>query len=354
MYNYKVCYLKAKEICEEIRQGKDVAKEIAKIEPWLKNYYKECRETWQKEYYFLLDEVVHSWDALYDVSKVVKEHWDTIYPNFAKPESRYQAVIRFANAREKFLGIPHTESIDVLKEIGWTSIDIMAAYVNNHYLNSTFLLSFSPDAVAKAAREDMDAAVRLMEKEGHDSLFTYGYTMHMQFGWIDFMYLFMKYEDCTFLTTQHKSKRLCKHCTEVLEKLEQGAAKHEEVEVWTDLLDFSVFEGVILTQRHLLASAAGQRLRKGNDWSSYVKSYHLVDEQHGYGAALCFAPLLKAPEYYDKETTVREVCFYRFDYFMPFDYVPESWRCSPTELPEEFVKKVYRSFCKLAGLEKRK
>lgn len=72
--------------------------------------------------------------------------------------------------------------------------------------------------------------------------------------------------------------------------------------------------------------------------------------QHGYGAALCFHTLLKGSEYYDNETTVREVYFYCFDYFMPFDYVPESWRCSPTGLPEDFVKKVYHSFCKLAVL----
>ena len=48
--------------------------------------------------------------------------------------------------------------------------------------------------------------------------------MH-QFWWIDFMYLFVKYEDRTFLTTQHKSKRLCKHCAEVLAKLETGYGK---------------------------------------------------------------------------------------------------------------------------------
>ncbi len=286
-----------------------------------------------------------------------------------------------------------------MKEIGWTPTDIMATYLDGRFGDRLFPLS--PDVVAKAVQEDMDTAVHLMEWEGHDGLFTHGYSMYHQFWWIDFMYLFVKYEDRTFLTTQHKSKRLCKHCGEILEKLEQGAAMHEDAEIWTDLPDFSIFDGATLVQKHLLASAAGQRLCKGNDWSSYVMSYHVVDEQHGYGAALCFNALLKGPEYYNKETTVREVCFYRFDHFMPFDHVPESWRCSPTEalcfnallkgpeyynkettvrevcfyrfdhfmpfdhvpeswrcspteLPEDFVRKAYRSFCKLAGLEKKK
>lgn len=351
-YSQNACYLRAEELCKAIRQGNDVAENISKIEPYLKNYYKERRTLLPEHNCFWFDEFVHPQDALYDISPAVKEYWDNVYRLLEIPESKYLAILRFVNAYQKYLGIPHAESIHILKKIGWIPTDIMATYLRGRFGGHIFPLS--PDVVAKAVQEDMDTAVHLMEREGHDDLFTHGYSMYHQFWWIDFMYLFVKYEDRTFLTIQHKSKRLCKHCAEILEKLEQGAAKHEDVEVWTDLPDFSIFDGVTLIQKHLLASAAGQRLCKGNDWDSYVKSYHLVDEQHGYGAALCFNALLKGPEYYDKETTVREVCFYRFDYFMPFDYVPESWRCSPTELPEEFVKKVYRSFCKLAGLEKRK
>ncbi len=169
------------------------------------------------------------------------------------------------------------------------------------------------------------------------------------------MYFFMEYQNRTFLSTQHKSKRLCKYCLEVLKKLENGPAKPEKAPEWTGLPDFSIFEGITLTQRHLMASAAGQHLRKGNDNNGYyVLSYHLVDEVRGYGAALRFDGFNKAPEYYNEERAAQGVYFYRFHYLMLFDHVPESWRCSPAELPEDFVKKVFRSFSKLAGLEKKK
>lgn len=343
----KQMYLKSEEICEAVRQGKDVTEDAAKIEPWLKHYYKERRKTMRENANFANDDLLHVWDALYDVSASVKKHWDTIYPLIEKPEGKYQAVLRFVNVREKFLGIPHTESIRILKKIGWTAADIMAAYLRNRHDTST--LALSPDVVAEAVREDMDTATLLMEKKGHD-LFTNGYDIYKNFEWIDFMYFFMEYQDRTFLTAQHKSKRLCKHCAEVLEKLERGAAKHEDVQVRTYLPDFSVFEGITLNQQHLMRSAAGQRLRKGNDNNGYyVLSYHLADEVHGYGAALRFNAFNKAPEYYNQERTAWGVYFYRFHYLMLFDHVPESWRCSPAELPEDFVNKVFRSFSKLAG-----
>lgn len=339
-------YIKAEEICRAIRQGKDVTEDVSQIEPRLKHYYKERRKTLREDTHcfdFAHDNLLRAWDALYDVSASVKNHWDTVYPLFGKPEGRYQAALRFVNVREKFLGIPHTESIRILKEIGWTSADIMAAYLYNRHDTST--LTLSPDVVAEAVREDMDTAMLLMEKSGYD--------MYKNFEWIDFMYFFMEYQDCTFLNTQHKSKRLCKHCAEVLEKLEHGVVRQEQeaVHVQTKLPDFSVFEGITLNQRHLMGSAAGQRLRKGNDNNGYyVLSYHLVDEEHGYGASFRFDAFNKAPEYHDEERTAWGVYFYRFHYLMLFDHVPESWRCSPAELPGDFVKKAFRSFSKLARL----
>lgn len=344
-------YFKAKEICTAIRQGKDVTKEIAQIEPQLKHYYEERRKTMQENYYYQYDDISYPWDALYDVSSIVKKHWDCVYQLIEISEGRYQAVLRFINAREEFLGIPHTESIHILKRIGWTPADIMAAYLYNRHDRSE--LAMSPDIVAEAVREDMDTAVLLMEKKGYN-LFKRGYSMYKHFEWIDFMYFFMEYRERAFLTTQHKSQRLCKHCADVLKKLEQGTAKHEDVQAWTGLPDFSVFEGITLNQRHLLASAASQRLHKGNDNNGYyVLSYHLVDETHGYGASLRFDAFNKKPEYYYEEKTAWGVYFYRFHYLMLFDHVPESWRCSPAELPEDFVKKAFDSFYKLAGFGKK-
>ena len=350
-------YLKSEELCRAIREGRDVAEDAALLEPQLKNHYRKRRKTMlENPAYseFAYDNLLYAWDALYDVSACVKKYWDTVYPLFKRPEGKYGALLRFVNMREKFLGIPHRDSIRILRTIGWTPADIMAAYLWNRYGTST--LTLSPDVVADAVREDTDTALRLLEKDGC-GLFSGDYCIYMNFEWIDFMYFFFEYQDRRFLMKQHKSKRVCKYCQEVLKKLEAGPAKAEEISKetgqadQTDLPDFSIFEGIVLKQRHVMASAAGQRLRKGNDNNGYyVLSYHVTDEAHGYGAALRFDPFTKAPEYAKEERTARGVYFYRFRYLMQFDHVPESWRVSPADLPEDFVKKAYRAFFKLAGI----
>jgi len=358
-------YVKSEELCKAIREGRDVRGDVALLEPQLKGHYRKRRKTMlEKPAYceFAYDSLLYAWDALYDVSASVKKYWDTVYPLFKKPEGKYGAALRFVNVREKFLGVPHRDSIRILRTIGWTPADIMAAYLQNRCETST--LALSPDVVADAVREDMDTALRLMEKEGYN-LFSNGYSIYRNFEWIDFMYFFFEYQDRTFLTKQHKSKRLCRHCQEVLKKLEDGPAKTEEMSGKADLTDqgklsgqaglpdFSVFEGIVLKQRHLMASAAGQHLRKGNDNNGYyVLSYHVTDEEHGYGAALRFDAFTKAPEYYNEERTAWGVYFYWFHYLMLFDHIPESRRLSPAELPEAFVKKAYRAFSKLAGAGK--
>ncbi len=346
-------YLKSEELCKAIQQGRDVAKEVTLLEPQLEGHYRKRRKTMlEKPAYseFAYDHRLYAWDALYDMSVSVKKYWDTVYPLFTKPEGKYGALLRFVNVQEKFLGIPQGDSVRILKTIGWTPADIMAAYLWNRC--GTSKLALSPDVVADAAREDMDTALRLMEKKGYD-LFSNGYSIYMHFQWIDFMYFFFEYQDRTFLMKQHKSKRLCKYCQEVLKKLENGPAKAETALLGhPELPDFSVFEGIMLKQRHLMASAAGQRLRKGNDNNGYyVLSYHLTDEVHGYGAALRFDAFNKAPEYAKEERAAWCVYFYRFHYLMLFDHVPESWRVSPAELPEDFVKKAYEAFLKLADLK---
>ena len=101
-----------------------------------------------------------------------------------------------------------------------------------------------------------------------------------------------------------------------------------------------------------MASAAGQRLRKGNENNGYyVLSFHVVDEARGCGAALRFDAFNKSPDYRDEERTAREVYLYRFPYFLPFDDVPLCWRCEQRDLPEDFVKKAHRAFSRLACFE---
>ena len=169
------------------------------------------------------------------------------------------------------------------------------------------------------------------------------------------MYFFMEYEDRSFLMQEHRRKRLGKFCGEVRNRLESGAAKQKDFPKAVRIPDFSIFNDVALHQQHLLSSAAGQRLKKGNDNNGYyVMSYHVVDEENGCGAALCFDPMNKAPEYDDETQPARGVYFYHFNYLYLSDYIPESRRRSPEEMPEAFVKRAYRAFSMAAGLAKKK
>ena len=97
------------------------------------------------------------------------------------------ALLRFCQCLPKMFGNSPYGKHSILKEIGWTPTDIMATYLDGRFGDRLFPLS--PDVVAKAVQEDMDTAVHLMEREGHDGLFTHGYSMYHQFWWIDFMYL---------------------------------------------------------------------------------------------------------------------------------------------------------------------
>ncbi len=100
-------------------------------------------------------------------------------------------------------------------------------------------------------------------------------------------------------------------------------------------------------------SAAGQKLRNGNIQNGYyVMSFHFVDEQQGCGAALCFEPLNKSPDYSDTSAKAKGVYFYRFEVLYLSDYIPESRRLAAEDMPEEFVRRAYRAFVMAAGLKK--
>lgn len=339
-------------LCQSIKRGEDITFAIEKLEPKIKHF---C-EVRDKNIFTLRREALCAEDALYDVSASIKNYWNTVYRTFQNPQEKYQALLKFVNAGEKYLGTSHTESIRKLKTCGWTAADIMATYINNRIGISR--LNLSPDVAAQAAKEDWSTALRLLESESYQQYFPYRdstYYPSMQFAWIDFMYYFLEYEDQTFLKLNHKRKRLCKHCQTVLEKLEHPATNEKLNLKSTDCPDFSVFQNITLQQQHLLRSAAAQRLQKGNDENAYyVQSFHLVDEDCGCGAALCFEPLNKSPDYFNTTVKSHGVYFYRFHYLYLSDYIPESQQQIPENMPEKFVKQAYRSFSMIAGLTKNK
>lgn len=336
------------EICSAIKRGEDVTEAIAKIEPMLKRFCKR-RETVHP--FVSGSDLLCEEDALYEISLSVKTFWNTVYDRL-QMQDRYEALLRFVNAREQYIGAPQTESIRILRECGWTAADVMAAYIHSRVRTGWMLLS--PDVAEEAAKEDWDTALQLLEGKDFDILFPFyhkGHQIIRQFEWINFLYCFVGYEDETFLRKSHKSKRLLKYCNQILEKLSNTPAKVDDFLKISNCPDFSVFQNILLQQKHLMHSAAGQKLRKGNDQNSYyVMSFHLVDEQQGCGAALCFERLDKSPDYGDTSANAKGVYFYRFEHLYLSDYVPKSRRLEAEDMPEEFVRRAYRSFSMLAGL----
>lgn len=330
------------QITEALKRGEDVTALLAPLEGELKGFYKRER---------FVSDLTYVQDALYEVSASVRRYWQRAYDLLAQPEARYEALLRFIGAREMYLGAPHEESVRLLKTIGWTNADVLAAYLYDRCASSR--LRLSPDAAAEAAREDQETALRLLAGEGYDELFpTYGkgYTPCRHEEWIAFCYYFMGYSDRTFLEKPHKNKRLAKYCGEVCAKLEQGPASPAPFSSAQKMPDLSVFDQAELQQKHALASAARQKLRRGSEQDGYyVRSFHLVDEAQGFGAALCFEPLCKGTEYSTQTVKTYGVQCYRFRYLLLFDHIPPSWRCQPEELPEAFVQKAYHMFAKVLG-----
>lgn len=335
-------------ICQAIKNGEDVTTAVANLEPKLKQF---CL---RRDNPFNGKESLCVEDILYEFSPSMKTYWNTIYDTFQSPEDKYQSLLRFVNAREKYLGITHTESVRILRECGWTAADVMAAYIHNRVCTSRLLLS--PDVAMEAAKEDWDTALQFLEGKNYDVFFPFydkSYQIVRQLEWMDFLYCFVGYHDEAFLRKTHKSKRLCKYCEQILKKLSHTHIETGECKKINNCPDFSVFQNIIVQQKHLLHSAAGQKLKKGNSQNAYyVMSFHLLDEQQGCGAALCFEPLNKSSDYYDTSAKAKGVYFYRFTHLYLSDYIPESKRCAPDDMPEEFVKRAYRSFSMAAGLTK--
>lgn len=338
------------ELCQQIKRGEDVSEALEKIEPQLKQFC-EKRDTAFMSEHFLCAE-----DALYEVSPSIQTYWHTIYDKIEDPKEKYQALLRFVNAREQYLGKTHIESVHILRKCGWTALDVMATYMYHRVYISR--LNLSPDVAEEAAKEDWDTALQLLEGKYYDVLFPFldkSYYIYHQFEWIDFLYCFVGYQEESFLRTKHKSKRLCKYCEQMLERLSVVPQITEIAQESNDCPDFSVFDDMVLQQKHLMRSAARQKLRKGNQQNGYyVMSFHFVDEQLGCGAALCFDPINKSSDYGDRSTKAKGVYFYRFTHLYLSDDIPKSRQQAPEDMPETFVQKAYHVFALTAGLRKNK
>ncbi len=157
---------------------------------------------------------------LVELSPAVRAFWAERYRNYINPNGRYQTLLGFADMREKYMGISHGSSVQLLYEMGWKPMDAMCAYLLGMTTNRMY--SLSPDAVKEAVRLDREAAVRLLDKKALGEAIVhhhFSYQTEWQKLWMEFLYLFCGFEDQAFLHMKHKTKKLKQQCLAICEKL---------------------------------------------------------------------------------------------------------------------------------------
>lgn len=168
---------------------------------------------------------------LFELSPTVRSFWEERYRNYINPNGKYQTLLGFTDMREKFLGVSHKSSTELLYSIGWKPEDTMCAYLLGMTTNRMYNLS--PDAVREAVRMDTEAALRLLDKKALGERIVHhhpSWQTEWQKLWMEFLYLFYGLEDQTFLHTEHKTKKLNQQCRIILERLANPDYERMELE----------------------------------------------------------------------------------------------------------------------------
>ena len=205
-----------------LEQGEDIEDTLSKMERVMPKYC-EPRKFATEELQSLDEgsEKQNDWRSLLvELSPVVRTFWADRYDNYINPNGRYQSLLGFADMREKYMGISHESSVQLLYGMGWKPMDTMCAYLLSMTTNRMY--SLSPDAVRGAVRLDREAAVRLLDKKTLGEAIIhhhFSYQAEWQRLWMEFLYLFCGFDDHTFLHMEHKTKKLKQQCQVIYEKL---------------------------------------------------------------------------------------------------------------------------------------
>lgn len=156
-------------------------------------------------------------------------------------------------------------NINISQRIYWTDTIYIELILYSNYVPENICKDYgdvtillSPDVADKAAKDDFDTALLLLEGKNYDVFFPFydkSYQIYRQFEWIDFLYCFLGYKEQIFLQKAHKSKRLCKYWEKILEKMSHSAVKTNDFINRSHCPDFSIFENISLQQKHLLRFA---------------------------------------------------------------------------------------------------
>lgn len=168
---------------------------------------------------------------LFELSPAVRSFWEERYQNYINPNGKYQALLGFTDMRERFLGVSHKSSVELLYSVGWKPADTMCAYLLG--MTSNRMYNLSPDAVREAVRMDTEAALRLLDKKILEERIVHhhpSWQTQWQMKWMEFLYLFCGIEDQTFLHMEHKTKKLNQQCRTILERLAGSVYERMELE----------------------------------------------------------------------------------------------------------------------------
>ena len=216
-----------------LEQSEDIEDTLSKMEQAMPKYC-EPRKFATEELQSLDEgsEKQNDWRSLLvELSPAVRTFWEERYDNYINPNGRYQTLLGFADMRERYLGVSHESSVQLLYGMGWKPVDTMCAYLLSMTTNRMY--SLSPDAVREAVRLDREAAIGLLDKKVLGEAIVhhhFSYQTEWQKLWMEFLYLFCGFEDQTFLHMEHKTKKLKQQCQAICEKLANPNYEQTELE----------------------------------------------------------------------------------------------------------------------------
>ena len=143
-----------------LEQSEDIEDTLSKMEQAMPKYC-EPRKFATEELQSLDEgsEKQNDWRSLLvELSPAVRTFWEERYDNYINPNGRYQTLLGFADMRERYLGVSHESSVQLLYGMGWKPVDTMCAYLLSMTTNRMY--SLSPDAVREAVRQIGRASCR--------------------------------------------------------------------------------------------------------------------------------------------------------------------------------------------------
>ena len=216
-----------------LEQGDGIEDTLSKMEQAMPKYC-EPRKFATEELQSLDEgsEKQNDWRSLLvELSPAVRNFWEERYDNYINPNGRYQTLLGFSDMRERYMGVSHESSVQLLYGMGWKPVDTMCAYLLSMTTNRMY--SLSPDAVREAVRLDREAAIGLLDKKVLGEAIVhhhFSYQTEWQKLWMEFLYLFCGFEDQTFLHMEHKTKKLKQQCQAICEKLANPNYEQTELE----------------------------------------------------------------------------------------------------------------------------